>query len=641
MLKFNLSIMDPLPTPNPLDEKPAASEAPGHTPGQVVGPAAPSGAPAEPQPPDTKPDIPTPASGSQPQVFEPAFSPGAGDRPMAVAGVPDSPAAPGPVTGQVLGHNDLEISQPKKSWFKNKKILVPAAAVFVLLGGSAAAYFGYYVPNKPDNLWKTALSRTGKGYQKLSDYVVGFSQNSGKGETYSGSLKLSGSFTGDGNFQGTTDGGNSQTTGSFSTSGINAKLDLRTIKSPTGTPDIYVKLDGLQGLGDLLGGGDPTYTSLINSVNGNWYFIDHSLLDQYTSQAGGSDNLTSKDIKNFLDAVYNPSNTYIFNADPTKEALVIKREIGKEKQDGRSVYHYVVGVNKSNLKDYNNALCDSLNNDKIYKLLSGSDPSALSDCKDTTGIDGLKDSSSADVWVDTHTKLIHRIRFTLNSGGSKSNLDVGQDYQGGDEIPFFLDYKDSSQDTTDVIHVGMTLNTATNKLSLDGTFNSTGRTASDKENGEIKFNLQPRNGALKVDKPSNAKNVLELLNSLGLDGLVSDNGSAGSGGSADVERKTDINALQGQIEAYYAQNGYYPTLANLNNPSWVSANFVGLDQAALKDPAGSAPKLAASPAAHVYAYQAAPSGCDNTSAHCTDYTLTATLDAGGTFVKKSLNSQPV
>ena len=33
----------------------------------------------------------------------------------------------------------------------------------------------------------------------------------------------------------------------------------------------------------------------------------------------------------------------------------------------------------------------------------------------------------------------------------------------------------------------------------------------------------------------------------------------------DTERETDIKALQGQIEAYYAQNGNYPTRTNVND----------------------------------------------------------------------------
>ena len=106
----------------------------------------------------------------------------------------------------------------------------------------------------------------------------------------------------------------------------------------------------------------------------------------------------------------------------------------------------------------------------------------------------------------------------------------------------------------------------------------------------------------------------------------------------DTERKTDINALHGQVEAYQAQNGKYPTLDELNDATFRSNNLKGLDPAALKDPNGAAGTLVDTPGANAYSYEAAPAGCDNGSnGDCTSYTLTATLESGGTYVKSSLN----
>lgn len=107
----------------------------------------------------------------------------------------------------------------------------------------------------------------------------------------------------------------------------------------------------------------------------------------------------------------------------------------------------------------------------------------------------------------------------------------------------------------------------------------------------------------------------------------------------DTERQVDIKAIFSQLEAYYAQNGHYPSLDQINHPAWREQNMSGLDDEALKDPLGAGPELAAKPAAHVYAYQ--PLGadgkvCDNTTSDCATYTLTATLETGGTFVKQQL-----
>ncbi len=109
----------------------------------------------------------------------------------------------------------------------------------------------------------------------------------------------------------------------------------------------------------------------------------------------------------------------------------------------------------------------------------------------------------------------------------------------------------------------------------------------------------------------------------------------------DSERETDIKAVHGQLEAYYAQNGRYPTNANLDDDAFITANMKGLDLTALADPKGADNNLGAAAAANVYAYVETPSGCDNdtstATADCSGYTLTATKESGGTYAKTSLN----
>jgi type II secretion system protein G len=108
-----------------------------------------------------------------------------------------------------------------------------------------------------------------------------------------------------------------------------------------------------------------------------------------------------------------------------------------------------------------------------------------------------------------------------------------------------------------------------------------------------------------------------------------------------TERNTDIKALHGQVEAYYAQNGKYPTLANLNDAGWRGTNMKGLDAEALKDPKGSSQALVATAGANNYSYAVfaadGTTACDNTTTDCATYTLTATLEGGTTFTKSNLN----
>jgi prepilin-type N-terminal cleavage/methylation domain-containing protein len=118
------------------------------------------------------------------------------------------------------------------------------------------------------------------------------------------------------------------------------------------------------------------------------------------------------------------------------------------------------------------------------------------------------------------------------------------------------------------------------------------------------------------------------------------------------ERQTTINAIQGQMEAYYAQYNKYPTLANLNDPNWRNKNTKNLDANVLQDPrwndmikqctntTASRAIAANQPADNCYSYQvtAADAGaCDNVKVDCAHYTLTAKLEGGQKYVKSSLN----
>src|SRR5574342_865302 len=58
----------------------------------------------------------------------------------------------------------------------------------------------------------------------------------------------------------------------------------------------------------------------------------------------------------------------------------------------------------------------------------------------------------------------------------------------------------------------------------------------------------------------------------------------------DNQRTTDVNAIYSHLQAYYAQNGSYPTLAMLTDGAgfagWKDANMKGLQDEALNAPDG-------------------------------------------------------
>jgi general secretion pathway protein G len=109
-----------------------------------------------------------------------------------------------------------------------------------------------------------------------------------------------------------------------------------------------------------------------------------------------------------------------------------------------------------------------------------------------------------------------------------------------------------------------------------------------------------------------------------------------------TKRTTDINAVDSHLEAYNANNGFYPTLTQMNTAAFLSANLKGLDPSALQDPQGSSQTLVSSPAAKSYAYQPTDdngNACDDVTTNCTKFTLTAsyegTVNGASTYVKTS------
>ena len=109
-------------------------------------------------------------------------------------------------------------------------------------------------------------------------------------------------------------------------------------------------------------------------------------------------------------------------------------------------------------------------------------------------------------------------------------------------------------------------------------------------------------------------------------------------------RISDIKLIQAHLETYYAVAGYYPTLANMNNPAWIQKNLVGIDESTLIDPTSKStvPVFSATPVKGEYTYApAAADGstvCNDKSVACGSYVLSAALEGGaGTFSEKSLN----
>lgn len=112
------------------------------------------------------------------------------------------------------------------------------------------------------------------------------------------------------------------------------------------------------------------------------------------------------------------------------------------------------------------------------------------------------------------------------------------------------------------------------------------------------------------------------------------------------KRQTDIQSLQTQLEAFFSQNGYYPSLTDMNSQTWLGTNMKSLDQNALIDPSNptQSKTLLSAPAAKSYAYAVTDSSgnsCETDDTTCAKYTLTATyegtVNGASTYTKSNLD----
>lgn len=123
----------------------------------------------------------------------------------------------------------------------------------------------------------------------------------------------------------------------------------------------------------------------------------------------------------------------------------------------------------------------------------------------------------------------------------------------------------------------------------------------------------------------------------------------------DSKRKTDVGAVQAALESYYSSNNTYPTLAHLQDSTWLKDNLKGFDPSALQDPKGAAGSTVGATASSTqYGYVVSadtgtvddptkpPTTCDDTagaSDPCTNFKITADLETGtGQTVSKQSNN---
>ncbi|MBC7707731.1 hypothetical protein H7Y63_00725 [Polaromonas sp.] len=552
------------------------------------------------------------------------------------APAPSSVEPAGPVVG-----GDLSPNVPAKKRLPKKLIFGGAALALIAIAG-AAFYFGYYTNSSM--LYAQALGNSGKGISELTKQFTEKQFVTGTSYTGSGTYKVdSRGFTTDGKLAFKSDDKNSETTFDVGLGTSRVNVALRTIKSAGTSPDIYIKADRLNALESMLG---PQVGKIASKYDGKWIVVDHTLIDNAQKQATSTAKAAPPSVEQITEEIKafdRVNQEYLFSNNKDKAVTKIVKSYGLETVDGHKVIHYQVALDKTNTKKYISAQYEAVKTVNLYdwiksnnyaETLDGAHASALKSA------DTIMPTDTFDLYADVNSRLIYKLRFADKKNPAINYVDIGLDAVNRDVLPFFLSAKDGSNKRS--IDMKITANTKTNELQFK--MNVSGARP-DKYSFASDFTFKPAVEKVSVAVPTGAIQLGVVFKDLGLgdpanlaSGLGARNtaNTYGTSNPDDAMRQANIMSLQTQLEAFYSAEGYYPGLAQLNDPNWRATNMKYLDPTALSDPASNSKLLSSKPAAQILAYEPLDASGKACSQKCTSYTLTATLSTGTQYIKKSL-----
>ncbi|MEJ0073502.1 MAG: hypothetical protein WDN27_05515 [Candidatus Saccharibacteria bacterium] len=385
-------------------------------------------------------------------------------------------------------------------------------------------------PSRPSAVYSKSLQQTGKAADALINYTNTAAKKSYKSYGFSGTahvkttgvsadVTVSGTFDKDAN-------ANAKLSVDVLGEKVTANVLSQHLKGNT-SPDVYLQVNGVKATLDSLG-----LTSL-DSLDGKWISIDHTLIDSYSSllNAGsGSDSSsptvpTNDQVVDAVRKVQTVNKQYLFTTDSSKAVLTNQHYIGKETKDGRSVYHYRVGYNSAHLQAYLAAVGTALNSSKLNAWSKATDDKNLNQELDLasliTSVKNAKPGYTFDMWVDTKTKLVHTLQF-VDPSDKTSVFTVTQNYVGGSDYPFAVSFsgKDMASGDTETASIKLDVNSQTDKET--GALSVTeGKDTS--ISGD--FTLTPSNTAVQVTAPTGAESIDNVITQLlGAYGSSSDDG---------------------------------------------------------------------------------------------------------------------
>ncbi len=473
----------------------------------------------------TAPEVPASQSSAQPEPrahFAP-LSPPNGD-----------PALPSVMSGKSLvvggeaGSQSYDVNQGERKTgiSKKKKLLLSGGILAALLLFGGGYVFGFYIPNKPENVWKTGLNRTGMAIDSLVEDATSKDKlDKLTASEMRGNLSVKGKTLGNisGSFAAQFDkeSGNLSLDVSIPQDGTdNAELSAKVlleVPAKEQYPDVYFKLAGFTALG--LDGLVPG----VNGYDGKWISVSNDFIKKNLDKDGAStkqeDMVTASEAAEVARVATKTTREYVLTTDPDKAVVVNKGFKGKEKVDGVNAYHYKAGLNKNHVKAYCQALITNVSKTTAFKKLIDEKDRAertkesIDTCKDNA--DDIKDNFTFDLWVDAKYKLIHKVRM-YKENSTKNYVDIGQTYKGDDTLRLFAKLHDVDNPT----ELNSTLQVNFKTMKVNGTLDGYTGKGDSKYTFDATYSLEASDKKVSIEKPASSVSIEDVFEQLGLGGMM-------------------------------------------------------------------------------------------------------------------------
>ncbi len=328
---------------------------------------------------------------------------------VTTSNIPDAPSVM-PVAAPQANTAEPTLNSPIKK--KKLSISVITAMVIVLLAGtSIAAYFGVVVPNRPENVLRTAFENTAE--QKQSTFSGKFSFEDLSEDSGLKAVNV--------DFNGQVDIENNafQSEVEVTASGFKVPFEVRGIDK-----SVFFKMGDLSGIKSLVQLSSPEYVPAVDFFNqklaNQWMEIDETLLKQAGSQC-------VLDLSSF---VLTEEDMELLNKRYDEVPFATIKSTSDDTVNDRSATKFELELDDKKAEEFGQGLSE-LSIAKKIKDCSG-DTDAFKGEESSEG-----DKSVFTIWVDKGSKTISKIATqsteqTEERDKAKGSLEITIEYGGAD-----------------------------------------------------------------------------------------------------------------------------------------------------------------------------------------------------------------